>query len=323
MSRRWMAVPLIWLPLGVAVATWTAWSDRLPDEMATHWNGTGPADDYSSTTAFFTVLMVVGVLAAVTGTVAAALVGRFATTAEQPGSAAFAGRAAMAHFLIPAAGSATGGIVGIWVTTALATLDNPADARLGWGFLFFLVGLAWGVVVRAVAGPAPRLKPGATPAPADTLGLKPTERAAFRTSLGSPLLTGVTLGVAAIIAVLAATIQPALWLVLALPVLAGLLFGRITVTADHRGLRLAAGLIGVPVKHIPLADITTATAEDINPIEWGGWGYRVTPGRSALVLRGGPGLVIYRRDGRRFAVTLDDPQVPADLLTALRARVPN
>ncbi len=312
--RRWMTVPMIWLPVGVLAATWAAWSDRLPARIATHWSGTGPADDDSSTTGFFTVLLVVGVLAAVAGTVAVALTGRFAQDA---------GRAATAHFLIPAAGAVTGGTAGIWMATALATLDDPDDARLGWRFLLFVVGLAWALAVRAVAGPAPVTAPADLPVATDQLGLTPTERAAFRTSLASPLLVGVTLASAAIIAVLAATTQPGLWPVLVLPVLAGLLFGRVTVTADHRGLRLVAGLLGVPVKHIALADITAATAEDINPLEWGGWGYRMIPGRSALVLRSGPGLVLHLRDGRRFAVTLTNPQVPANLLTTLRARVPN
>ena len=41
------------------------------------------------------------------------------------------------------------------------------------------------------------------------------------------------------------------------------------------------------------------------------------PGRSALVLRGGPGMVVDLVDGRRFAVTLDDPAEPVAILNAL------
>jgi hypothetical protein len=44
------------------------------------------------------------------------------------------------------------------------------------------------------------------------------------------------------------------------------------------------------------------------------------PGRSALVLRSGPAVVLTLSDGRRFAVTVDDPQTPAALLDAFRAR---
>jgi hypothetical protein len=44
------------------------------------------------------------------------------------------------------------------------------------------------------------------------------------------------------------------------------------------------------------------------------------PGRSALVLRSGPAVVLELADGRRFAVTVDDPQAPVALLDALRVR---
>lgn len=98
-------------------------------------------------------------------------------------------------------------------------------------------------------------------------------------------------------------------------------FASIRCTADVRGLRVC--LLGrVPIKRIRLDQMASVSAESIDPMQWGGWGYRVMPGRSALVLRSGPGLVVQMTDGRRFAVTLPDPDTPAALLNALRARVP-
>ena len=43
-------------------------------------------------------------------------------------------------------------------------------------------------------------------------------------------------------------------------------------------------------------------------MEWGGWGYRWIPWAkaSAAVIRRGPGIALVLRDGRRFAVTVDD-----------------
>ena len=149
----------------------------------------------------------------------------------------------------------------------------------------------------------------------------PGERAVFATTLRSSLILGVTAAAAVLVAVLAATVAPPLWPLMAVPVLSGLLLGEVRVTADRRGVRLTAGLFGVPVRRIPLADITAARAGHIDPVAWGGWGYRVMPGRSALVLRAGPGLVLELRDGRRFAVTMDDPQTAAALLTALLSPV--
>lgn len=43
---------------------------------------------------------------------------------------------------------------------------------------------------------------------------------------------------------------------------------------------------------------------------------------TVALLRPGPGLVLDLRDGRRFAVTVADPQTPAALLTALRSAGP-
>ncbi|WP_328471617.1 DUF1648 domain-containing protein [Actinoplanes sp. NBC_00393] len=378
MRRLWAAAALVWLPLAVTVATWSAWSDRLPSRLATHWNGAGDPDRFSSTTGFLAAMLTVGIVAGVTALVAAFIATRAAHTVASAGhtvgsaghtvgsaghtvgsaghtvgsaghtvgsaghtvgSAGFAGdkagqagneaglaaveRAARllsgARFMLIAAGAVSGAAAGMWVATATATLADPGDPRLGWRLLYFGVGLAWGLVVRAAAGKSSR--PVLPVAPAvDPLDLGPTERAAYSTTLRSPMLAGVTLVSAAVVAVLAVTTESMLWLVAVVPLLAGLTFGRIRVSVDRRGLRLVAGLIGVPIKQIPLTDIAGAETAEIVPTEWGGWGYRVMPGRTALVLRGGPGLVLQLRDGRRFAVTLDDPRTPAALLTALLAR---
>jgi len=48
----------------------------------------------------------------------------------------------------------------------------------------------------------------------------------------------------------------------------------------------------------------------LRPSEWGGWGYRIMPGRSAIVLRSGPGLVVTTTSGTQFAISLADPQTP-------------
>lgn len=76
------------------------------------------------------------------------------------------------------------------------------------------------------------------------------------------------------------------------------------------------GPLGWPRKHVALTAIAAVSAEDIDPLRWGGWGYRIMPGRSAVVLRGGPALVIDLVDGRRFCVTIDDPEPGAGLLRA-------
>ncbi|WP_250030742.1 DUF1648 domain-containing protein [Paractinoplanes maris] len=301
--RTVVAIALIWLPVVATAASWAAWSDRLPARMATHWSGTGPADGFSSTGAFGTAMLIVGVVAGVAGILAAVR----------------AGGTVGLRYLLGLAAAMAGSATGLWAATATATLDNPADPRLGWRLVFFVAGLAWGAIVVLVAGSSPVTTP--PPPPAVTpLDLGPTERAAYHTTLRSPLIITATAAAAVVIAVVAATGQSALWALLVVPVLASVLFGQVRVTADRRGLRLTAGLVGLKFRTIPLSGIAGAEVAEIEPLEWGGWGYRVTPGRAALVLRRGPGLVLHLTDGRRFAVTLDDPGTPAALLTALRAR---
>ncbi|GAB2565437.1 hypothetical protein Aab01nite_85390 [Paractinoplanes abujensis] len=294
----------MWLPAAVTAVTWAAWSDRLPDRMATHWSGTGPADGFSSTGVFWTAMLVTGVVAGLAGVVAALRSG---------------GGAAGLRYLLGAAGALAGGAAGVWVATATATLDSPADPRLGWRLLYFVAGLAWGAVVALVVGPAPA---GVQPPPASVapLDLAPTERAAYSVTLRAPVLLASLAAAALLVAVVAAVGQAPIWPVLAVPVVGVLVFGRIRVTADRRGLRVTAGLLNLPLKTIGLAEITGVEEAEIEPLEWGGWGYRVTPARAALVLRRGPGLVVHQTDGRPFAVTLDDPRTPAALLTALVAR---
>jgi hypothetical protein len=79
-------------------------------------------------------------------------------------------------------------------------------------------------------------------------------------------------------------------------------------------------LLHIPLKRIPLDRIRRAEAAHLTPGEWGGWGYRIMPGRSALVLRSGPGLVVTSVDGTQFAISLADAESPARLLNTLRGR---
>ncbi|MBI1378843.1 MAG: hypothetical protein GC157_15395 [Frankiales bacterium] len=86
------------------------------------------------------------------------------------------------------------------------------------------------------------------------------------------------------------------------------------------------GPVGVPRRTIALADVADASAVVVEPLEWGGWGYRWIPWAraSAAVIRRGPGIVLRLKDGRRFAVTVEDAVDGAKLTSAalLGARRP-
>jgi len=56
-------------------------------------------------------------------------------------------------------------------------------------------------------------------------------------------------------------------------------------------------------------------------MRWGGWGYRwAGRGRTGVIVRRGPGMLIRLRDGRRLAVTLDGATQAAGLVNDLLDR---
>lgn len=89
---------------------------------------------------------------------------------------------------------------------------------------------------------------------------------------------------------------------------------RVRIDAD--GLE-ARSIVGWPVFRVPASDISRVESRQINPFaEFGGWGMRWAPGQTALVLRTGEGLVITRKSGRVFAITLDNSERAAATLAS-------
>lgn len=105
----------------------------------------------------------------------------------------------------------------------------------------------------------------------------------------------------------------------ALPFLVVAIFlSHVRVVVNERGLRARLG--GVISKRITLAEMASVNVIDLEPNEWGGWGYRMASGRSAIVLRRGPAIEVSLHTGRKFAVTVDDAVTGAGLLNGLLAR---
>ncbi|MFD5326585.1 hypothetical protein [Streptomyces sp. NPDC127092] len=101
----------------------------------------------------------------------------------------------------------------------------------------------------------------------------------------------------------------------------GLALSRVRVAVDRRGLTVTPALLPRPRIRIPLDEITSATVQDVDALaEFGGWGYRTRPHRSALLLRSGEALSVRRANGFAFLVTVPDAETAAALLNALAAR---
>jgi hypothetical protein len=93
-------------------------------------------------------------------------------------------------------------------------------------------------------------------------------------------------------------------------------FTSISVAAGPAGLRVRFGPLGWPVIRVPLADIDGVELEDVEPLAFGGWGYRVMPGVRAVVIRRGVGLRVRRIGRADLIVTVDDAATAAGVLQA-------
>jgi hypothetical protein len=118
--------------------------------------------------------------------------------------------------------------------------------------------------------------------------------------------------------VLAIVLHPIYLLLLAAAALINVAFTKITVTADLEGLHTAFGPWGWPTKRISLDDMESANSINLRPMQWGGWGYRWLPRRGwATVIRKGDAIVVYRKNGKQYAVTVDDAPYGASVLQSL------
>lgn len=322
-----LMIGVVALPLGfslVALAVAPLFAHRLPDPMAVHWSAGGTANGtmtLAQNEAFIAIMLLVlwGVGAV------AVFVGRGTPVRFRTERAAMAWccgvtafMAAIAVLIVVANLDATG-----WDTTHFGA----------WGILPSLgVAAAAGFAGWRLAGPHPEPLPvpsGARPPLAEgalalpTVHLGPGEAPVWSDHLTSRGLTTITFVLlAAAVALL--LLDPNVGIIAgALTFVAALACGVLSsvhVAVDGTGLTVRYGPLGWPVQRRALADIRRVEAVELEPLEWGGWGYRIVPGRSAVVLRRGPAIVIERPDGKLFAVTVDDAVTGAALLEAYRRR---
>jgi hypothetical protein len=302
-----MAVPAI----AIAI-TRLVWGDALPVDVASHWSGTGAPDDSQPAAGVFVVTLIIASVVAIAAIILLAL----------PRPSMRTKRMIVLILGIAAGSAAAVWVIPTWLTLQAGSVDG---AVLGWWVVPLAACSLWGVIPAAIL-PARPLLAGATARPAP-LHLGETEVGAWSRRVTALLFLWLTL---ALVAIGAVAYTPILLdgesgvatfglSILALATLLCASFIRLRVSVDWRGLRVVS-LFGIPVKRIPLDQVDVVEATDIRPMDWGGWGYRIMPGRSAVVLRSGPGLVVTTTSGKQFAITIDDPEEPAALLQALVAR---
>ncbi|MFI6846638.1 DUF1648 domain-containing protein [Kitasatospora sp. NPDC050467] len=311
-AAAWTAgVPaaLVALPLAAA--------GRLPDEVATHWGAGGRPDDSMP---FWAVplapagIWVVMVLA-------------LALTVRRAGPAArsWSGAALLSGGVL---------LTGAQASIVHANLDRTSwtDAgSVGPEVVAILAASALAGLLGRLAGRRATPPPSATGADGTAVGpqldVPAGERFAWLSRTVNPWLqlTATLVGLAAAGTAIAATAGLAvpLWAVaLPLAVAAVAMFACSSVQAlvTPKGLEVAFGPAGWPVRRWPLDTIESARAEKRTPAQVGGWGYRLSGLGTTVMLRGGDCLVVRSRKGTDFAVSVDDAERGAALLNSLATR---
>ncbi|MEU6349191.1 DUF1648 domain-containing protein [Streptomyces sp. NPDC047072] len=293
--------------LVVVVALSVVLRGRTPGRMAVHFALGGEADRFAGRGVF--VASSVLVLAVAAATMAVVL-----------------GRARIGRVRLLVSAYAIAGFVGsVLVSVQVVNVSDDVSAvRLPVWHLAVALGVA--VVAAGVGRLAARALGPLPPLPSVTeerarLALADGELAAWAHATGSRPLGAVGLTLTAV--------SLAVFPFAGLPVFCALLlagalclaFARLYVTVGRQGLTVTPGRLPWPRIHVPLESMTDAPSRSVDAIgEFGGWGYRIRPGASGVILHSGPALVVRRTGGRAFAVTVDDAATAAALLNTLIAR---
>lgn len=312
---RFLALACAWsaLVLAALLTGPLALRDRLPDPIATHWGFSGDADDATSLALFPLLPVVIWVVAAAF----AVGVGWSGKRRSHRGTAAA---------LLGATGTLFCGITASTIAANLDRLDWRLAALPVWHVSVILAGAGAAGLLGFWLGSRGPDEPAEQGESSGELPLDPARRAVWVSSASSPVMLAVG-GGALLVAVAIAGV--AMWrsepmaLVGAGPALLVSLvislFATARVHVDERGVRTALGPLRRPVRRIPLSRITAARVATYRALEVGGWGYRLLPGSTAIMLRGGDCLVLRLTSGRDFVISVDRPDRGAELVNALLA----
>ncbi|UFR06798.1 DUF1648 domain-containing protein [Streptomyces sp. Go40/10] len=290
-------------------------SGRLPDRLATHWSAGSDRPDGSLP------LWAAALLPALVWTVLTAVV---ALTVRRGGARGIPPWAAATL------GSGGAALVGAQVSVVRANLDRTDWHEAGsvtWWAVGTLVVTGVGAAVPLLAGRRkPAVPRSATDGPA--MVVPAGQRFVWLSRTSNPWLqaTSAVTGLLALAAVVGAlagltdrTSGAVAAAVLTLSCVVILCCSSVQARVSERGLEVAFGPFGWPRRRWAPDGIESARAEIRTPAQVGGWGYRLSGLGTTVMLRGGECLVVRSRNGREFAVSVDDAERGAALLNAMDA----
>jgi hypothetical protein len=319
-SRRALAGLLAILPLAALLLTVTVLP--LPERVPTHWSGSRP-DGWSTGPAFLSGTLTVIVLAVLAATVSA-LLQRAVPQAWSRWVVATAAAVGWGAYLLL--------LVTVW-RTAVDGADGVGEL---WPLLAVAGALAAGGLAYAVHGrrmPSVQELRERIPQRAQVRAVRgravrpvdPWESVTSSTTLRVTawVLVTVFLGTAVAVFVSGESVVMLAVVVLVLggAALLALAWSAIRVRVDEDGLEVRSSVLPLRVARVGADEVVGVEVLDLDPMAWGGVGLRALPERTAYVVRGGAGLVVWKRDGRRLAleITEGDPVARAGARALLQA----
>ncbi|WP_308369337.1 MULTISPECIES: DUF1648 domain-containing protein [unclassified Streptomyces] len=279
--------------------------DRLPRRLATHWGASGGPD--GSLPLWAATLAPALIWAVLVGGVACWRVVRgWAGVTLLPSGVLLAGAQA---------------------SIVRANLDRSdwreADSVTAWAVATVAVAAAIGLAAFMTHHRQKSLPAGESADGRLTMEIPEGERRVWLSRAANPWLslTGAVSGVVAVAAWLVGVVglTELHWaLVAPFAFVSVLVLGCSSVRArvTERGLEVAFGPFGHPVRRWAAEDIESARVEHRTAAQVGGWGYRLSGLGTTVMLRGGECLVI-RAKGKDFAISVDDATRGAALLNSL------
>lgn len=308
-ARRAAIIAAVWVPLAIVVASLAviiAVGVSGPSQLIVRWGPdqrTGPWWTYA-------------VLVAAVGLPVIALIGFFVARATRmAGMNTWMPAIAVGITVFHAIGMGVGSVV-----LNASPLAPALPLAIGAALAIGAVAATW-LLLPQEASATEQV------APAPALPVRAGEVAAWtgRVELPSWFIALIAAIASALIAVgvlLLLTVGPGLWFVFIAPALmfaALLTTSHFVVMVGPRGF-LVRSAIGWPRLRIRAEELAKAGTVTVDPLaDFGGWGIRwvIGPdrkGRWGVVTRGGPGLEVFRRDGRSVVVTVDDAGTAAAVL---------
>ncbi|MFK5647371.1 hypothetical protein ACI3ET_12690 [Ornithinimicrobium sp. LYQ121] len=293
------------LPLAVLLLTVTVLPP--PDRVPTHWAGRTP-DGWTSGPAFLSAALTATVL----GAIAAATVAVLRRAVPE----------AWSRWVVTTAATVGWGAVLLYAVSVWRTeVDGPDDVREVWALLAVAGALGVGALAYVVHGRrVPTLAQVRDRVPERSRVQALRGRAArpvdpWATEVSSTTMRVLGWGVLTLFAAMTVWVVvsgESLLLGVFVAVVGGttaalaLAWSAVRLHVDEDGLAVRSRVLPVRVARVRAEDVVGVETMDLDPMRWGGVGLRALPDRTAYIVDGGPGIVVWKRDGRRLALQVTE-----------------